>query len=81
MTKKTSARLRKPQPLPTVLNSYGRSKREMCELLGVSRPTYDSYLAVPGLMRLEHLDKLIRAGADVEELASAVFGVKLERRQ
>lgn len=73
-------RLRKPPELEGLVKSYGLKGPKFGEVVGVSRGTGYKLLAVPELLDVLQLRKLVKAGMDVEDLASAVFGVRLERR-
>lgn len=74
------ARLRKPPELVGLVKSYGLSGSEFGNLVGVCKTTGCRLLAVPEKLDVEQLRKLVKAGMDIEDLASAVFGVRLRRK-
>ena len=76
-----AARLRKPPPLVELLRGWGLTAKRLSGIIGSSTVTANRRLAVPEKLDVEELRKLHRAGMDVEDLASAVFGVRLERRK
>lgn len=76
-----AGRIRRPPELTVLLRGWGLTAKRLAGIIGASTVTANRRLAVPEKLDVEELRKLHRAGMDVEDLASAVFGVRLERRK
>lgn len=72
--------IEKMPPVSAVLSGWKLNAARLARMLGVAHGTGARYLADDGLIRVRDLRKLAASGIDAADLASAIFGMKLERR-